>query len=895
MLLYRYIVKEHIFPFLASLGIIIFLFIMQQAIFMLDRIVSKNIDPMVVLEVFLIQLGWILALGIPMAILSATLMTFGRMAGDNEITAIKASGRSMAALVIPVISLGAVMTVCLFFFHDLILPEANHHAANLLGDISRKRPAAFIEPGVLIKDFPNYTLYVEHVNSKTGDLKGVRIFADDPNQDPSVTVAESGNIRVTGDAEYIELSLFNGETHSTSRRKETDYFIARFAKQVFYLKNIDTRLERTTEGSRGDREKTIAVMMRDVRGFQESNRAAALEYTDVIDSAAGFIARMDTAAPAEKQVSGADTVAASAGKQGTRADTRAASAAVHASQRQSTDSGAAEKDSAALAFTAWAAGLRNGAGPALNKMRADNAAADRYIRAKQANDKEIARYMVEVHKKFAIPIACIIFVFIGAPLGIMARRGGLAVGAAYSIFFFIIYWAGLISGENLADRQIIHPAAAMWAGNVFLAICGAALMFLMMRETSIGLSFFKNVFGKNSSMVNYIRGTRFFRVLRFFFRLPWILFRLPQWVLNKAGGLLPMYLTGAFLGYAFGLLAALVVIFVTIDYVSNLNRFEQASYLQMGLYYYYYLPWIIQTVLPIVLFLSSMFSMGRLAKTSELTAMKAAGLNIRQLTTPLLALGVLISVGVFFGGEKYLPYANEQRRLIRGNFSKDAAPEQPQKAVREYRRNFFYFGTPEIMYVFNEFCTEPQFFRRVSRYTFTENRIAERVDAGEAVFDGTGWGFANGHKRVFSDDGMSAAAFTSLSDSVLKTEPPEMVKRLKSVEEMSYWELTGFIEAARRRGEQVQKYMAELEFKIALPVMNFVVVLFGLALAARSGRKGGAALLGFGLMLSFIYWILSRFTLVFAQNGYIPVLWGAWLGNAIFFILGAVLYRRAAH
>jgi lipopolysaccharide export LptBFGC system permease protein LptF len=266
--------------------------------------------------------------------------------------------------------------------------------------------------------------------------------------------------------------------------------------------------------------------------------------------------------------------------------------------------------------------------------------------------------------------------------------------------------------------------------------------------------------------------------------------------------------------------------------------------------------------------------MGRLAKTSELTAMKAAGINIRQLTTPLLALGALISICVFFGGEKYIPHANEQRRLIRGNFSKDATPEQPQKVVREYRRNFFYFGSPDIMYVFNEFCTEPQFFRKVSRYTFTESGIAERVDAADAEFDSTGWSFTRGQKRVFSEDGMSALTFISLPDSVLKVEPPEMVKRLKSVEEMSYWELSGFIEAARRRGEQVQKYMAELEFKIALPVMNFVVILFGLSLSARSGRKGGAALFGLGLLLSFIYWILSRFALVFAQNGYIPTLWG---------------------
>jgi lipopolysaccharide export system permease protein len=145
MILYRYIIKEHIFPFLASLSIIVFYFIMQQAVMLLERIVSKGLDGKIVLEVFIIQLGWIIALAIPMAILTATLWVFGRMSGDNEITSIKASGQSMLTLLSPVFAAAAVVTVLLVFFMDLILPDANHRAANLLSDISRKRPAAFID------------------------------------------------------------------------------------------------------------------------------------------------------------------------------------------------------------------------------------------------------------------------------------------------------------------------------------------------------------------------------------------------------------------------------------------------------------------------------------------------------------------------------------------------------------------------------------------------------------------------------------------------------------------------------------------------------------------------------------------------------------------------------
>jgi lipopolysaccharide export system permease protein len=197
---------------------------MQTAVTLLDKIISKGIEPSIVLEVFLVQLGWIIVLAVPMAVLMGSLWTFGRMSGDNEITSIKASGQSVLTLLFPVLSAATVITVLVFYFNDLILPDANHHTANLLSDISRKRPAALIEPKVLIRDFSGYTIYTEDVNSRTGILRKVRIFTDAANQDPTLTVADSGTIRLTPDQEYLELTLYNGESHSYSREKKRRIF-----------------------------------------------------------------------------------------------------------------------------------------------------------------------------------------------------------------------------------------------------------------------------------------------------------------------------------------------------------------------------------------------------------------------------------------------------------------------------------------------------------------------------------------------------------------------------------------------------------------------------------------------------------------------------------------------
>ena len=95
---------------------------------------------------------------------------------------------------------------------------------------------------------------------------------------------------------------------------------------------------------------------------------------------------------------------------------------------------------------------------------------------------EAGKYLVEIHKKYSIPFACIVFVLIGAPLGIMARRGTFGVGASLSLGFFTLYWACLRGGETLADHGLIAPWLSMWMADIFLGIVGIYLTYKMANE-----------------------------------------------------------------------------------------------------------------------------------------------------------------------------------------------------------------------------------------------------------------------------------------------------------------------------------------------------------------------------------------------------------------------------
>jgi lipopolysaccharide export system permease protein len=866
MIFYRYIIKEHILPFLYSLGILIFIFAMQLAVQLLDKIISKGLAPLVVLELFLINIAWVVALAIPMAILVATLMTFGRMSGDNEIMAIKASGHNLSFLIAPVFAAACIFTVLTIFFNNDILPDANHRAANLLTDISRKKPAALIEPGVLITSFENYALFVKKVDAQEGSLQDVKIFSQVPGEDPSTTVADRGAISLTKDEKLLRLTLYDGETHRQNTKNPKEYFVGRFKKQIIFIKNIDSELRRTNSSYRSDREMSSSKMLDEIGHYKETRQGYLNGHYAQIGQTLALIDSMERTAQCK------DSVGA---------------------KNPATDT--------VSSFTGWLSSFKTPGTKenTLSEIKRVSGMTARFTSQVKYETTKINQLMVEVHKKFSIPFACLVFVLIGAPLGIMARRGGIMVGAAYSLLFFIVYWAFLIGGETLADNLVISPFAAMWTANIVIGLCGLFLIFLMTKETKfISFSFFWKLFhalfGKRDRVAK--PGAPGSAGVGLWSAVAWCI-NLPFRILGKIIGILPAYLIRKFMGYLAGLFIAIVIMFVVVDYISNLRRFEGASFFNVALYYWYYLPWLFGLIFPIVILLASMSAIGSMARQNELTAIKAAGVNIRQLTLPLLALGLVCAAFGFFISEVVLPRANTARRELSEQMGENKAAAvrgAPLPSRQEFRRNFYYFGDNRNIYFFGEFRTEPLFTSNIWRETFDGHAITTKITANAADYKNGRWFYLKGTKRTFKKDAVSVVAFDTLMDTILTERPLDMVAQIRSPEEMGYWELASHVEKSRRRGEDVAKWRAQLDFKIALPFMNFIVVLLGLSISARAGKKGGAVLFGIGLMLCFAYWIISQFAIAFAQNGQLPALAGAWFGNILFLVIALPLYQKAS-
>jgi lipopolysaccharide export system permease protein len=427
-ILYRYIFREHIGPFFFGLSVIMFILMMDFILEVLNLIIGKGLNAFIILQVFALNLAWMLALAVPMAVLVSTLMAFGRLSQDNEITALKASGVSTYRLILPALVASILIAGGMVFFNDRVLPELNHRARLLMTDIHQKRPTWNLKENVFIDEIPGYHILIKKVDPHSSDVGGVTIYDMKNRRIPRTIIAEKGLVEFAPDGNTMIFQLFNGEIHETDEQDPQRYRRISFDKQTIYIHDVGNKFIRSQSDYRTDREKTSAQMLEEIREMEAGVIAAKQKITQTANSA-------------WEKVRG----------------------------------GVYSKD------------VSVGEKKALDNLVKENQNILNQILSEKQNVKNKRKYsnslLVEVHKKFALAVACVVFILIGAPLGIMAKKGGMAVGLGLSLGFFVLYWAFLIGGEELADRQLIPAFWAMWSANILIGGAGIYILVKSAKET----------------------------------------------------------------------------------------------------------------------------------------------------------------------------------------------------------------------------------------------------------------------------------------------------------------------------------------------------------------------------------------------------------------------------
>jgi lipopolysaccharide export system permease protein len=434
-LLPRYILRAHAGPFLFSVSTLMFLFLLQFIMKFIDQLVGKGLTAWVILELIALNLSWMLVLAVPMSVLVATLMAFGDLSSKNEITAMKAGGVSLYRMLTPVLITGLIVAMLLVYFNNYILPESNYRLKTLMVDIRRKKPTLTLVNGVFSQDIPGYSILVRKVNPKSNDLQGITLY-DYTNPTVNVVVtAERGSISFSPDYRKLIMDLHEGEIHELDLQTMTAYRRIRFVSHriVMDVEGFDFERSATGAFTRGDRELSAQAMRVIVDSLRTTQDRLEDEFRNAVDRDMRF------------KLSG-----------------RLDSTAIPLASRPD--------------FSATTALIR---------ARMMNTSVATYLFRLQNINRETDQYLVEIYKKYSIPAACIVFVLVGVPLGIMSRRGGFGIAATLSLGFFVLYWACLIGGEKLADRDIVSPFVGMWIANILIGLMGAYLTFRTARETLV--------------------------------------------------------------------------------------------------------------------------------------------------------------------------------------------------------------------------------------------------------------------------------------------------------------------------------------------------------------------------------------------------------------------------
>ncbi len=451
-ILTRYILRAHLGPFVYALTALTSVLIINSVARQLESLAGKGLPASVFVKVFVLSLPFTVALTVPMAVLVAVLYTFSQLSADNEVTALKASGVNMHRLMLPVLVASAVLAVGMVFFYDRVLPESNHQLANLYVDIARKTPTLQLREQVINEiattDLRSkYYLQAGTIDPATNRMTDIAIYDLSTPGTNRTIYADSGRMAFNKDRTDLFLDLHSGWINQGTVSEEARFSRVFFTDYMLRIQGVGNKLEHSTDTFRGDREMTLAMLKQHIREQQK-------ELADVAK-------------------------------------------------------GAVRQETAAIRQTLEGAGVPGGPRPQLlppSTGRSPDPASFRYRNVDElvrqtaltlrvlrdrvtATGDTMNSYLVEYHKKYAIPFASIVFVLIGAPLALRFPRGGTGTVIAISLAIFSIYYVGLIGGETLANKSYLSPFMAMWTTNIvflLLSIYGVAKLGREQSSTRAG-------------------------------------------------------------------------------------------------------------------------------------------------------------------------------------------------------------------------------------------------------------------------------------------------------------------------------------------------------------------------------------------------------------------------
>ncbi len=468
--------------FMMTFCICLFIVLMQFLWRYIDELVGKGLEVSVIAELFLYAALTMVPMALPLAILLASLMLFGNLGERFELTAMKSSGVSLIRSMRPLIVLLAFIAIGAFFFQNNVLPKAQVKMWTLLYSMRQKSPELDIPEGVFYDQISGYSVFVKEKNLKNGHLYDLMIY--DVSQGfskASIILADSGKLSFTQDKKHLSLNLWKGESFENLQDQQVSRQGVPYRRESFASKDIlipfDANFTRMDDSTMRKQYigKNIVELRRtidsvhvrlDSVGRGLGRQLQGERYVGVMDYERHFEENGKVVMVPSPQVSLSKAI---------DIDSLFAGKSLADRQRY-------------LAF-------------ALERTKSARNEYEFKSYPLEENKLVIRRHQIELHRKFTLSIACLIFFFIGAPLGAIIRKGGIGMPIVISVFLFIFYYIIDTAGYKLARDGRLEVWAGMWASTAVLLPLGIFLTYKAVNDSSVFKSevyvdFIRRIFGR---------------------------------------------------------------------------------------------------------------------------------------------------------------------------------------------------------------------------------------------------------------------------------------------------------------------------------------------------------------------------------------------------------------
>ena len=503
-------------------------------------------------------------------------------------------------------------------------------------------------------------------------------------------------------------------------------------------------------------------------------------------------------------------------------------------------------------------------------------------RATRADSVSARWYLIAFHKRFALPTACLVLALVGIPLGLSSKKSGKSGGFVLTILLVFVYYVISLVGVSLARQGRVSPWFGAWLADIiFLAL--AIFLFSRAEKRPLELASFRAIWkrdpsGPQQALSRNRRENAFERASTrrrmFSASFPTLL---DDYVLRDFF---------VYLGMILSTFLVLVIVFTLFELLGDILH-NQVPATVVAEYLLNVAPYLLYNVAPLVMLLAVLVTFGMMQRSNEITAIKATGTSIYRIVTPVVVAAGVLSVGLFFADQFYLPHTNKRQEALHNQIK----GKPPQTYLRPDRR--WIFGQHNDIYYYQFFDPDRDQFGNITvfeldRATFT---ITRRIHADRAHWaeNLNRWVYEQGWDRSLHGSAIAADGYHTFEVSTfpeISETPSYFKKEVKQYTEMNYEELRRYIRDLQQSGFDVVRLRVQLHKKLSYPLITLIMAVLAIPFSLSAGKKGAITGIAVAVGIAVFYTVVSRLFEAMGDLSQLPPALAAWSPDLIFIMVG---------